>query len=152
MTYNSKSIWRFHKHQKLYFIYFILFYFIWLFRATPLAHGSSQARGQIGAIAAGLYHSHSNSRSMPHLQPAPQSPQCQILNPLSKAKDQTCVLMDTGQIHFHWATTGTSPLLFSKALLISFKYIPIIQNCAIPHILTLFIYSILYNNDHVSKA
>ena len=29
------------------------------------------------------------------------SQQCQILNPLSEAKDQTCVLMDTSQIHFH---------------------------------------------------
>ena len=28
------------------------------------------------------------------------SQQCCILNPLSKARDQTCVLMDTSQIHF----------------------------------------------------
>ena len=28
-----------------------------------MAYGSSQARGLIGAIAAGLYHSHSNARS-----------------------------------------------------------------------------------------
>ena len=32
---------------------------------------------------------------------------CQILNPLSEARDWTHVLMDTSQIHFHWATTGT---------------------------------------------
>ena len=31
------------------------------------AYGSSQARGQIGATAAGLHHSHSNARSEPHL-------------------------------------------------------------------------------------
>ena len=37
-----------------------------------MAHGGSQARGQIGAVAAGLYHSHSNARSEPHLQPTPQ--------------------------------------------------------------------------------
>ena len=30
-----------------------------------------------------------------------------ILNPLSKARHQTCVLMDTSQIRFHWATMGT---------------------------------------------
>ena len=36
--------------------YFILFYFM----ATPLAYRSSQARDQIGAVATGLYHSHSH--------------------------------------------------------------------------------------------
>jgi len=34
-----------------------------LFRATPMAYGGSQARGPIGAVAAGLRHSHSNTRS-----------------------------------------------------------------------------------------
>ena len=40
--------------------------FIYLFsplRAAPVAYGGSQARGQIGAAAAGLRHSHSNTRS-----------------------------------------------------------------------------------------
>ena len=27
--------------------------------------------------------------------------QCQILNPLSGARDQTCILMDTSQVHYH---------------------------------------------------
>ena len=31
-----------------------------LFRAVPVAHGCSQARGPIGAEAAGLHHSYSN--------------------------------------------------------------------------------------------
>ena len=55
---------------KLLFIlfYFILFYFIFLlFRATPAAHGNSQARGQFGAIAAGLHHRNSNPGSKPRL-------------------------------------------------------------------------------------
>ena len=30
--------------------------------------------------------------------------QCQILNPASKARDQTHILMDTSQVHYHWAT------------------------------------------------
>ena len=30
--------------------------------------------------------------------------QHQILNPLSKARDQSCILMGTSQIHFCWAT------------------------------------------------
>ena len=33
--------------------------------------------------------------------------QCQIPDPLSKARDQTCILMDTSQICFCCATTGT---------------------------------------------
>ena len=33
-----------------------------LFWASPEAYGSSQARGLIGAIAAGLNHSHSNAK------------------------------------------------------------------------------------------
>ena len=33
--------------------------------------------------------------------------QRQILNLLSEARDWTCVLMDTSQIQFHWATMGT---------------------------------------------
>ena len=48
------------------------FFFFFLFRAIPEAYGSSQARGQIGAVAAGLHHSHSNSGSQLCLQPTPQ--------------------------------------------------------------------------------
>ena len=48
--------------------------FVCLFRAPPTAYGSSQARGQMGAAATGLYHSQmcSNARSEPHLQPTTQ--------------------------------------------------------------------------------
>ena len=35
------------------------------------------------------------------------SQQHQILNPLCKTRDQTSVLMDTSQIHFRCAMTGT---------------------------------------------
>ena len=48
------------------------FFFFLLFRATPAAYGGSQARAQIGAVAAGLHHSHSNTRSEPSLPPTPQ--------------------------------------------------------------------------------
>ena len=48
-------------------------YFIFcLFRAVPVAYGGSQAKGQIGAVDVGLYHSHSNGRFEPHLWPTPQ--------------------------------------------------------------------------------
>ena len=48
-----------------------LFFFFFLFRATPMAHGGSQARGRIRAVAAGLRHSHSNARLEPCLQTTP---------------------------------------------------------------------------------
>ena len=57
--------------------------FLGLFRATSAAYGGSQARGPIRAEAAGLHHS-----SLQH----------EILNPLSKAKDRTHILMDTSQV------------------------------------------------------
>ena len=39
------------------------------FRAAPIAYGGSQARGLIGAVVAGLCHSHGSEL---HLQPKPQ--------------------------------------------------------------------------------
>ena len=69
----------------LYIFIFPVFFFF--FRATPTAYESSQARGPIGAAAAGLCHSHSHARSELHLQR-------QILNPLSEAKDQVLILME----------------------------------------------------------
>ena len=38
--------------------------------------------------------------------------QCQIPDPLSKARDQSHILMNTSQIHFCCATTGTPGLYF----------------------------------------
>ena len=52
--------------------FFFSFFFFCLFRAVPMAYGSSQARGQMGTAAAGLCHSHSNMGSKPHLQPTLQ--------------------------------------------------------------------------------
>ena len=46
---------------------FILFYFFVFSRATPTSYGGSQDRGQIRAVAAGLYQSHRNARSEPRL-------------------------------------------------------------------------------------
>ena len=46
--------------------------FFLLFRATPMAYASSQARGQIGASAAGLCHNNSTVGSKMHLRPTPQ--------------------------------------------------------------------------------
>ena len=42
------------------------------FRAVPTAYGGSKARGPTRAAAAGLHHSHSHTRSEPHLRPTSQ--------------------------------------------------------------------------------
>ena len=47
-------------------------FFFLLFGAAPMAYGGSQARGRIRTIAAGLRHSHSNTRSELSLRPIPQ--------------------------------------------------------------------------------
>ena len=55
----------------------------------------SQARGRIRAAAAGLCHSHGNT-DQSHIRDLHHSLwQCQILNPLGKARDGTHILMDT---------------------------------------------------------
>ena len=71
-----------------------------LFRVAPAAYGSFLARGQIRAVAAAyttatatlgprrVFNLHHNSQ------------QHQILNPLSEARDQTHVLMDTSRVHY----------------------------------------------------
>ena len=56
-------------------------------RAAPVAYGSSLARGQRGAITAGLCHSTAGSE--PCLLPTTQLTPTQILSPLSEARDGT---------------------------------------------------------------
>ena len=61
-----------------FFGFFVFFFCLFVFclcafsRATPMAYGSSQARGLIGAAATSLYQSHGNAGSEPHLRPTPQ--------------------------------------------------------------------------------
>ena len=57
------------------------FFFFLLYRATPVVYGSSLARGRLRAVAAGLYHSHSNARCELCLQATPQLTAMWILNP-----------------------------------------------------------------------
>ena len=72
---------------------------------------SSQARGRIGVVTAGLCHSHVTATldlscicDLRH-----SSRQCPILKPLSKARDGTCVLMDTSRIINPLCHNGNSP-------------------------------------------
>ena len=53
------------------FIYLFIFIFC-LFAISWAAHGGSQDRGRIGAVAAGLCQSYSNAGSEASLQPTPQ--------------------------------------------------------------------------------
>ena len=53
-------------------VFLVVFCCCCLFRAAPTAYVGSQARGPIGAVAAGLHHSHSNTGSQPRLRPTPQ--------------------------------------------------------------------------------
>ena len=88
-------------HFEFIFVYSVksvLLFF--LFRAEPTVYGDSKARGRIGAAAAGLRHSHSNARSEPHLLPTLKLTATGDPNSLSKARDRTCILMDTSQIRF----------------------------------------------------
>ena len=51
---------------------FIIFFSSFLSRPAPAAYGGSQARDQIRAIAAILYHSHNNTRSKQHVRSTPE--------------------------------------------------------------------------------
>ena len=53
-------------------LFVCLFIHLSVFRATPEAYIGSQARGRIGAVAAGLHHSHNKVGSEPRLQTSPQ--------------------------------------------------------------------------------
>ena len=84
-------------------------FFFCLFRVAPAAYGGSQARGLIRAVAASLHHSHSHARS----EPTPQLMAMLILNPLIKARDRTCILMDASQLcdlelitHLLWSSVS----------------------------------------------
>ena len=93
------------------------------FRAIHAVYRSSQARGQIRATAA----SHTPQPQLPAYTTATARPdlncvcklhcssqQHQIFNPLSVARDQTCILMSTCQVRFCWATVGTPCGIFEK--------------------------------------
>ena len=90
----------------------VCLFFFFLFRAAPIAYGSSRVRGQIGTAATSLCHTHSNTGSTPHGHLYHRSWQRQILNPLSEARDWTCILIDTSWVCFCWATMGI-PLCLS---------------------------------------
>ena len=86
-----------------------------LFRATPRAYGSSQARGQIRAAAACPYTTATATPDLRRICDLYHSLQkWQILNPLSVARDWTHILMDPSQVHDHKTTMGIPKWLIFK--------------------------------------
>ena len=80
-----------------------------LFRVAAAAYGGSQARGLIGAVAAGLRQSHSNGQiqATSAIYTTAHSNAGSLLNPLNKARDQTYNFMVPSWIRFHCAEMGT---------------------------------------------
>ena len=88
---------------------FWLLLLLFLFRAIPVAQGSSHARGRLGAAIATLYHSRSQARSKPCLWLEAHS-NAGSFNPLSEGRDRTHILMDTSWILNPMRHNGNSSL------------------------------------------
>ena len=111
--------------------YLFIYLFSYLFRAAPMANGKVpklQARGRIRTAAASLDH-----RSWQH----------RILNPLSKARDQTCVFMHTSWIHCRWATARTPICCFTTHVL---SLIFSLISCVFPFIYSFFTLKLFTEN------
>ena len=78
-----------------------------------MAHGGSQARVLIRAVAAGLRQSHRNTKIRATSETYTTA-QGNAVNPLSKARDRTCNLMVSCRIHFSCATTETPCMIIIK--------------------------------------
>ena len=88
------------------------FSFLSFFRAAPSSCGSSQAKVQLLAFATATAMQNPNHIFDLHH----SSRQCWILKPLSKARDQTQVLMDTSQVHNLLSQKGTPRTCISNKL------------------------------------
>ena len=96
--------------------------FFFFLRAVPTAYESPRLRVE-SELQMQAYTTASATWDLSHICDLHyRSPQHPLLNPLSEARDQTCILMDTSRIHFHCTTTGTpgflilDPVLHSNSL------------------------------------
>ena len=80
--------------QSLKFLFVFFIFIFCYFRATPTAYGGSQARGQIGAVADSLDHSHAMQDRCLVQDLHHSSRQHWILNSLREARDGTHILTD----------------------------------------------------------
>ena len=95
---------------------------------------------------AGLHHSHSNVGSELVCDLYHSSQQCQVLNPLSEARDRICILMDPSQVLKHWAMS--EPLYFYCLSWIKDKCLQMKSGEAI----SLWIHFIKLDTYHVTQA
>ena len=68
-------------------------------RGSPATYGSSQAQGPIGAVATPQQQQHQIQATSATYTAAHRK--YKIINPLSEARDGTCILMDTSWVHYH---------------------------------------------------
>ena len=88
----------------------VALFYLFLFKGwTPKAYRISQARDRIGAATASLHHGHNNTSQIQDESATYTTAHgnMKILNLLTESRDQTDILMDTSQVHYHWATMGT---------------------------------------------
>ena len=76
-----------HKENEVSFFQGVCLFVCLFFMATPVAYGSSQARGWIWSVAVGLHHSHRNARFLTHwgrpgVKPTSSQAPCQGLSSL----------------------------------------------------------------------
>ena len=86
-----------------------LFLFVFVFLGPHLRHLEvPRLRVKLELQLPAYTHSHSNTGSEPSrvCDLHHSSGQHQILNPLSQARDWTCILMKASQICFHWTSMG----------------------------------------------
>ena len=73
-----------------------------------------------------------------------------ILKPLNEARNRTCILMDTSQVCYHWATTGTPPHCFypfnhqSTPHLGCFHLLAIINHASMNMLVQIFVLELIF--------
>jgi len=103
---------------------------IYLFIFRLHLYGSSQARDQLGAVAAGLCHSRSDTGCKLCLQPTPQL--------MSNTRSLIYwvrpgikhVFMDTSQIHICWATMGSPSFNLVRVLVREDEWVLLVYGCS----------------------
>ena len=87
----------------------LLFSFLFLlFKATPVAHGSSQARGRVGTVATSLRYSHSYASSDLCLWPTPQLTATPDPQPTERGQGLNLHLVDISRVLNPLSHSGNS--------------------------------------------
>ena len=104
MIKNLKIRWCYWTVTQTVLFYFILFILFFCFLGPHPCHMKFPRLGVELELQLPAYTTSDPSRicNLHH-----SSGQCQIPNPLSEARNWTCILMDTNRVHFHCTTMGT---------------------------------------------